>query len=95
MKQFTFLQEGSNRILSKSKNPSGLVLMCEKLLKYTLHINLHILLIILYKATSKIQESRKSNKSTSKVTSKTILIILFNLFFICYTFGFQATQIFR
>ena len=27
MKQFTFLQEGSNRILSKSKNPSGLVLM--------------------------------------------------------------------
>ena len=25
MKQFTFLQEGSNRILSKSKTPSGLV----------------------------------------------------------------------
>ena len=29
MKQFTFLQEESNRILSKSKNPSGLVLMLD------------------------------------------------------------------
>ena len=62
MKQFTFLQEGSNRILSevqKSFLPFTHVYSCQK---YTLYNNLHIVLNSLCKATSDIQESRKSIK---------------------------------
>ena len=60
MKQFTFLQEGSNRILSKVQKSFGSCTHVNSFQKYALYVNLHILLNILSKATSNIEESRKS-----------------------------------
>ena len=59
MKQFTFLQEGCNRILSKVQKSFWSCTHVKSCQKYTLYINLHILLNILCKATLNIQESRK------------------------------------
>ena len=59
MKQFTFLQEGSNRILSKVQKSFWSCTHVNSCLKYTLYINLHILLNVLSTATQNIQESRK------------------------------------
>ena len=59
MKQFTFLQEGSNRILSKVQKSFWSCTHVNSFQKYALYINLHILLNILSKATLDIQESRK------------------------------------
>ena len=51
MKQFTFLQEGSNRILSKVQKSFWSCTHVNSCQKYILYINLHILLNILYKTT--------------------------------------------
>ena len=59
MKQFTFLEEGSNRILSKVQKSFCSCTHVNSCQKYTLYINLHILLNIRSKTTSDIQESRK------------------------------------
>ena len=65
MKQFTFLQEGSNRILSKSKNPSD-----------THYIS--ICIFYLFFTSRQLQEFKnyQITSSTSKVTSTTIFIVL-------------------
>ena len=62
MKQFTFLQEGSNRILSKVQKSFWSCTHVNSCQKFTLYINLYILLNILLKATLNILESRKSIK---------------------------------
>ena len=62
MKQFTFLQEGSNRILSKVQKSFWSCTHVNSCQKYALYINLHILLNILSKTMQDIQESRKSIK---------------------------------
>ena len=62
MKQFTFLQEGSNRILSKVQKSFWSCTHVNSFQKYALYVNLHILFNILSKTTSNIQESRKSIK---------------------------------
>ena len=62
MKQFTFLQEGSNRTLSKVQKSFWSCTHVNSCQKYTGYINLHILLNILSKTTQDIQESRKSIK---------------------------------
>ena len=62
MKQFTFLQEGSNRILSKVQKSFWSCTHVNSCQNNILYINLHILLNILSKTTSNIQESRKSIK---------------------------------
>ena len=49
MKQFTFLQEGSNRILSKVQKSFWSCTHVNSCQHYTLYINLHILLNILQK----------------------------------------------
>ena len=50
MKQFTFLQEGSNRFLSKVQKSLWSCTHVNSNSEFTLHINLHILLMILIKA---------------------------------------------
>ena len=62
MKQFTFLQEGSNRILSKVQKSFWSCTHVNSCQNYALYVNLHILLIIGSKTTQDIQESRKSIK---------------------------------
>ena len=62
MKQFTFLQEGSNRILSKVQKSFWSCIHENSFQKYALYVNLHILLNIGSKTTVDIQESRKSIK---------------------------------
>ena len=62
MKQFTFLQEGSNRILSKVQKSFWSCTHVNSFQKYALYVNLHILLNIRSKTTLDIQESRKSIK---------------------------------
>ena len=62
MKQFTFLQEGGNSILSKVQKYFWSCTHVNSPQKNILYINLHILLNILSKATSNIEESRKSIK---------------------------------
>ena len=62
MKQFTFLQEASNRILSKVQKSFWSCTHVNSCQKYALYTNLHILLNILSKATPNIKESRKSIK---------------------------------
>ena len=57
MKQFTFLQEASNRILSKVQKSFWSCTHVNSCPKYTLYINLHILLNILCKTTPNIQEN--------------------------------------
>ena len=56
MKQFTFLQEGSNRILSKVQKSFWSCTHVNSCQNYALYINLHILLNILSKTTLDIQE---------------------------------------
>ena len=51
MKQFTFLQVGSNKILSKDQKPFWSCTHVNSSQNYTLYINLHVLLNILSKAT--------------------------------------------
>ena len=68
MKQFTFLQEGSNRILSKVQKSLWSCTHVNSCQKYALYINLHILLNILCKATSNIQESSKIHQIFEKIT---------------------------
>ena len=65
MEQLTFLQEGSNSILSKVPKSFWSCTHVNSCQKYigVLYINLHILLNILSKTTLNIQESRKSIKS--------------------------------
>ena len=63
MKQFTYLQEESNRILSKVQKSFW---SCTHVNSCTLYINLHILLNTLCKATSNIQESRKFIQSLKR-----------------------------
>ena len=58
-------------------------------LKNILHINLHILLIIHIKTSSRIHELSKSIKYI-KDTYKVIFVILFNLLCICNTFEFKV-----
>ena len=60
MKQFTFLQEGGNRILSKVQKSFWSCTYVNSCQNNILYINLHILLNILSMAISNIQESRKS-----------------------------------
>ena len=62
MKQFTFLQEGCDRILSKVQKSFWYCTHVNSFQNYALYVNLHILLNILSKTTSNIQESRKSIK---------------------------------
>ena len=62
MKQFTFLQEGSNRILSKVQKSFWSCTHVNSCQNYILYINLHIVLNMLSKTTSNTQESRKSIK---------------------------------
>ena len=50
MKQFTFLQEGSNRILSKVQKSFWSCTHVNSYSKFKLRINLHILLMFLIKA---------------------------------------------
>ena len=52
--------EGNNRILSKVQKSFWSCTHVNSCQKYILYINLHILLNILSKTTSNIQESRKS-----------------------------------
>ena len=66
MKQLTFLQEGSNWILSKVPKTYWSCTHVNSCPYYVLHINLHILLNILCKTTSDIQESRKSIKTLKR-----------------------------
>ena len=56
MKQLTFLQEGSNRILSKAHKSFWSCTHVNSCQNYTLSINLLILLNILSKATSNIHQ---------------------------------------
>ena len=56
---------------------------------YSLHINLHILLIILVKESLKIQESTKILYLHQKIHTKQFFNALFNLFCICNTFEFK------
>ena len=51
-----------NRILSKVQKPFWSCTHVNSCQKYTLYVNLHILLNILYKATLNIQESKNSIK---------------------------------
>ena len=81
MKQFTFLQEGSNRILSKVQKSFWSCTHVNSCQKYTLYINLHILLNISSKATLNIQESRKSINSLKR---KQELIIKAKSIVSCY-----------
>ena len=62
--------------------------------KYTLYINLHILLIILFKASLKIQKSSKSIKY-NKVIHRTSLNFWNNLLLHHIAFKSEATWIYR
>ena len=62
MKHFTFLQEGSSRILSKVQKSFWSCTHVNSFQKYALYVNLHILLNIQSKTTLDIQQSRKSIK---------------------------------
>ena len=66
MKQFTFLQEGSSRILSKVQKSFWSCTHVNSCQKYTVYISQHILLNILSKTTINIQESRKFIKSLKR-----------------------------
>ena len=59
MKQFTFPQEGSNRILSKVQKSFWSCTQVNSCKNYALYVNIHILLNILIKTTLDIQESTK------------------------------------
>ena len=83
-----------NRILSKSKNPGGLVLM-QIVVNNTHYISIYIFYILFTSRQVEEFKNYQNTSSTSKVTSKTILIILLYLFSICNTFEFKVTQIFR
>ena len=56
----------ANRILSKVQKSFWCCTHVNSCQKYAVYINLHILLNILSKATSNIQESRKSIKSLKR-----------------------------
>ena len=58
MKQFTFLQEGSNRILSKVQKSFWSCTHVNSCQKYALYVNLHILMMFLTMASLMIQQSR-------------------------------------
>ena len=68
MKQLTFLQEGSNRILSKVQKTFGSCTHMNSCQKYILYINLHILLIILSKTTTKYPRIKKIHKMIEEIT---------------------------
>ena len=70
MKQFTFLQEGSSRILSKVQKSFWSCTHVNSCQKYALYINLYILLNILSKTTSNIQIHQKIEKIT-RIDKKT------------------------
>ena len=59
MKQFTSLQERSNRIISKDQKSIWSCTDVNSCQKYALYMNLHILLNILSKEILTIQKSRK------------------------------------
>ena len=88
-KQFTFLQEGSNRILSNLQKSFWSCSHMNFCLLNTLHINLHILYIIHIKTSSKIQESRKSNKYI-KSYQQDMIEFWINFISTCISFEFQV-----
>ena len=81
MKQFTFLQEGSNRILSKVQKSFWSCTHVNSCQNYALYINLNILLNILCKTTLNIQESRKFHQ---KIEKKQDLIKKLKFIVSCY-----------
>ena len=67
MKQFTFLKEGSNRILSKLKKSFWSCTHVNSCQKYPLYQSTYFIeYFILCKATSNIQESRKFIKGLKR-----------------------------
>ena len=81
--------EGNNRILSKGQNP-----LCLVVTKYITHQFTHILYIIQFMKSSKIQELLESNKYI-KSYQQTSLNCWINIISICLSFEFQANWIFR
>ena len=84
-KQFTFLLEGSNRILSKTQKSFWSCSHMNCCLQNIRHINLHILYIIQVKTMSKIQELQESNKYINSYQQNKIGFLdkyYFNMYFI-------------
>ena len=67
MKQFTFLQEGTNKILSKVQKSFWSCTHVNSCQNYALYINLHILFNIRYKK-SKYPRIKKIHQMIQKIT---------------------------
>ena len=91
MIQFQFLQEGSNRILSKAKNPLCLVVTSSVVYKIY-YTSICVFYIIFTSRQVQKLKNYKNPSSTSKVIDKTKLYFRMNIFSICISFEFQETR---
>ena len=92
MKQFTFLQEGSNRILSKVQKSFWSCTHVNSFQKYALYVNLHNFIEYLIQNNPKNPKINEIQQVHQEIHAKQFLIILFKLFSIGDSFKFNATQ---